>query len=250
MFDFVLSYNGEFADILNYDIKGFAERVRALDATVTDRQSYGRHMIRILCSARRKNAVVAEIKGFLIRCFCEILKRNYFVRALRCASLPMHEKELLIETLVAFDRETDCESVRRKLVLRSEISLDGFYAFKMSDDVARWESEARLATENDALFFDAEKFKLLLRFLLSTVIPKSETVWFCEGRDGGYFVKPDGGELLVVGSARELIKLFIDIAPIEVKLTGEMCNNETLCRICELFDVKTAFHALNFCENI
>lgn len=249
MFKFALSYSGDFADVLNCNIEKFVYRVRESKAVAKREQAYGRYIIRMSCSARQKSAVVAEVKGFLVYCFCEVLKRNYFTNALRYVLLPQREKEMLIETLVAFDRETDHESVSKKLVLRNEISMDGFYAFKMTDDVSRWKSEANLALENDALFYDSEKFKLLLRFLLSTVIPKSETVWACEGSDGRYFIKTDGGELCSADNERELIKLLIDIAPIEVKLTSEICNNETLCRICELFDVKTIFRALNFCEN-
>ena len=209
---------------------------------------FGRHAIGITCGLREKAQVVKLIKEFLGEIYCLDLKRKYLLDRLHLPMLQNLSKEILIRTLIVFDRERDAELVSESVRLESEFSIDGFYYFRLKELNERWSEIAKLTEDNVALLYDESALNLLLKFLLSAVAPKSETVRILE-KNGRYIMKvsdaPLAGKSL---SSGELMLELIDIAPMEIVFENKITDGKLLLRLSNIFDVKDANNTLSFGE--
>lgn len=209
---------------------------------------FGRHVIEITCGLREKAQVVKLIKEFLGEIYCLNLKRKYLLDRLRLPMLQNLSKEIFIRTLIAFDRERDAELVAESVRLEREFSIDGFYYFRLKELNDRWSEIAKLTEDNAALLYDESALNLLLKFLLSAVAPKSETVRILE-KNGCYIMKasdaPLGERPL---SSGELMLELVDIAPMEIVFENKITDGKLLLRLSNIFDVKDANNTLSFGE--
>lgn len=213
--------------------------------------SYGNREIVISCDNRNKETVVKGIKAFISDIYCNELKRAYFLKRLSLPMLKGLRKEILIRTLTAFDRERDAELVASLLRLEKQFSIDGFYYFRLRELNERWREIAELTEANLMLLYDESALNLLLKFLLSAVAPKSETVRILQ-KSGGYIIKASDVPIKAdsILSAGELILNLVDIAPMEIVLENKITDCSLLMKLSEIFDVKDANNTLSFCENL
>ena len=213
--------------------------------------SYGNREIVISCDNRNKETVVKGIKAFISDIYCNELKRAYFLKRLRLPMLKGLRKEILIRTLTAFDRERDAELVANLLRLEKQFSIDGFYYFRLRELNERWREIAELTEANLMLLYDESALNLLLKFLLSAVAPKSETVRILQ-KSGGYIIKASDVPIKAdnILSAGELILNLVDIAPMEIVLENKITDCSLLMKLSDIFDVKDANNTLSFCENL
>lgn len=220
----------------------------ALGGRYTYEYAYGRKVMTVTYPRAARTEAERAVKRFLSDIFCRSVKRDYLVSRLKLPMLGENSREILLRTLIAFDRDRDAELVRRKLKLSSEISIDGFYRFRLSELDARWLEIARLTEENVALLYDEGALDLLLKFLLSAVEPRSETVSVSETERGYLLVEPGEPDRLLC--RKELIPALVDIAPMEIVLENGITDRALGVRISSIFDVKGANNTLIFGENM
>ena len=229
-------------------IKSFVERAGGFFDCCN---AFGSREMTLSCDNRKKESVVKEIKSLLSDVYCNELKRSYFLSRLRLPMLKGLSKEILIRTLIAFDRERDAELVESRIRLEKVFSVDGFYYFRLRELNDRWREIAELTEANVMLLYDESALNLLLKFLLSAVAPKYDTVRILQ-KAGGYLIKasyvpvvPD--KLLTAG---ELLLSLVDIAPMEIVLENKITDCSLLMKLSDIFDVKDANNTLSFCENL
>lgn len=212
---------------------------------------YGRHCVSIACKKSAKQEIVRTIKEFLVGTYTKSLKRQFLLSKINMPKSGTLSDEILIRTLIAFDRERDSVTVIEKLQIEEEFAIDGFFDFRLGELSERWCEIASLTNDNIILLYDENALNLLLRFLLSAVAPKSETVRILE-RSGKYIIKADGFPFAPERrlTAEELILELIDIAPMEIVFGNNIKDNKLKTKLNNIFDVKGVNNILCFGENI
>ncbi len=190
-----------------------------------------------------------ELKTFLIEFYCVNAKRGYLASKLRLSVVSELSRAALIHTLIAFDRDRDEEAIKDELRFGESFSVDGFYNFRLRGIERRWDEIVCLTSDNFALMYDENALDLLIRFLLSTVTPRYESILLGE-QSGCYEIGTTDGKKIKAKSAGELIAELIDIAPMEIILRGELSDGVLEKRIIDMFDVKGKRNSLVFGEKI
>ena len=165
-------------------------------------------------------------------------KRREFEPFVNSLGLGEFENEMLLRTLVAFDRERDELCIRSKLRagITKNFSLDGFFNFRLGELKKRWDNLKNVTRENAPLLTDPDTFNVVLRFLLSAVTPEANEAEVMRTGADEFLLRTDGEAKRLAG--RELIYRLIDVAPMSVEVKGEL-GDEIYDRIYGIFDVKS-----------
>ena len=190
----------------------------------------------------RSKGTEEEIVGL----YLNRVKKYVFKPIVESFRLPSFESDILLHTLVAFDRERDELLIRAKLKeSRGRVfSLDGFYNFRLGELKKRWRDLAAVARENAPLMYDEDSFNVVVRFLLSAVTPRTNDVSVGQSGDG-YFLNEDGKEKYLGGY--ELVCELVDVAPMSVSICGDIPDEEINDKIYGIFDVKDEVSRTYFC---
>lgn len=191
----------------------------------------------------------ATLTDFLIEFYCVSVKRGYLATKLRLPMISDLSKDALIHTLIAFDRDRDEESIKDELSFGENFSIDGFYNFRLRGIERRWNEIVGLTVDNFALMYDENALDLLIRFLLSTVAPRFDSVVLGENC-GRYELETADGEVLYAQDAGELVVALIDIAPMEIIVRGELSDAALEKRLVDMFEVRGERNSLAFGEKI
>ncbi len=203
---------------------------------ITEERSDKRAYMNFNYSRENSVAVLKIIKAFLCAVYCVAYKRRYIAKGLANCEIPSDKREVLIQTLVSFNREEEFALVGKDIEVGKRFAVDGYYNFKMDKVKSNWNESIKVTKSNSDLLDDDASFNLLLRFLLSTVEPKSESVVIKE-EEGGYLLFTANKKVLATNE-EELMLALVDIAPIEVCFTQTPKCCETFCQLSEIFEVK------------
>ena len=156
--------------------------------------------------------------------------------------LPPARYELLLRTLVAFDRENEHKLLNKLVKIEDGMTIDGVFNFKMGELKERWLEICKLTKSNGAYLYDNATYNELLRFLISAVDPKINklTVYETDGKYRLTGALKKGVLDLNAGDSMELMYYLIDLAPLELIIDGGITNRELSDRLIGIFDAKTA----------
>ncbi len=192
------------------------------------------------CEPGSKTQMLGAIKEGVVETFGVVGKFD-FIKSNLLLGLPQSNYELLLHTLVAFDRENEHKLLNKIIRIEDNMALDGIFNFKLGELKDRWLEICNLTRNNGAYLYDDETYNELLRFLISAVNPKINKLTVCES-EGKYRLT---GALknsiidLVVLSSSELMYYLIDFAPLELVIDGKLSNIELSKRLTGIFDAKT-----------
>ena len=197
--------------------------------------------VSVACESPQKSDVLHEIRECLADMYATVVKHDYLRRSIR---LPLNRPSynLLLHTLVAFDRENEREIIQNNLPICNGMSLDGIFHFRLRELQTRWNEIARLATENAPYLSDEDTLNELIRFLIGAISPKIMRLEVSQ-QDNRYNVYgrlPESEfEFNIIGTEQLLLYL-IDIAPLELKLNGPFTDKRLCDRLVRIFDAKRA----------
>lgn len=192
------------------------------------------------CEPQSRTQMISAIKECLVEMYGVMSKFDFIKRNLMI-SLPPLNYELLLHTLVAFDRENERKLLNKLITVQDGMALDGVFNFKLVELKERWLEICNLTRNNGAYLYDDETYNELLRFLISAVNPKINKLTLCE-KEGKYRLT---GALknsvldLSAGNSTELMYYLIDLAPLELVIDGGISNRELSQRLIGIFDAKT-----------
>lgn len=252
MFETKLTLDKNACDGIQNKLYKLEYKIRLLGGDTKRENAFGRSALYIKCNCNIKEKVVSLIKDSLVGIYCKTYKREYVVKNLSCIRITNYEKrETLISALTVFDREMDEELVRSRLSIRSEFAIDAFFTFRLGELISKWENAIKIANDNVGLLFDESNFYLFIKFLLSTAMPKSETVRICK-TSKGYMLKPNFLPPLnfTLSEQKKMFSALIDIAPMFVQVVDEASKNSLIQGIKGMFDVKSKNKLLIFGENV
>ena len=198
------------------------------------------------CEAQSRTQMLSAIKDGLVEMFGVVGKFD-FIKHNLVLGLSQTNYELLLHTLVAFDRENEHKLLNRVIQVKDNMTLDGIFNFKLGELKERWLEICNLTRNNGVYLYDDETYNELLRFLISAVNPKINKLTVKEN-NGRYNLsgafKNSVLDIDVIDSA-ELMYYLIDLAPLELVIDGGITNNELSKRLVGIFDSKTKNGALN-----
>lgn len=192
------------------------------------------------CEMSSRAQMLNAVKEYLVELFGVVAKFDYIKRHLMIG-LPPANYELLIHTLVAFDRENEHKLLNKLIVVQDGMALDGMYNFRLTEIKERWLEICNLTRNNGAYLYDDETYNELLRFLISAVNPKINKLTVCE-RNGKYRLTGLLKNSVLdfdVSNSTELMYYIIDLAPLELIIDGCISNREVTKRLIGIFDAKT-----------
>ena len=217
----------------------FAIRVKKAGGIYADVEKEDRIYVSAACESHNKVAMTEAIKDCLIDMYATVVKYDYLKNKIRLP-LDRNSYNLLLHTLVAFDRENEREIISEALPLTDGISLDGIFYFRLCELKTRWDEIAQLATDNAQYLIDEDTLNELIRFLISAVNPKIMRLDICQ-KDNNYNVVghlPESEfEYNIIGTEQLLLYL-IDIAPLELRLNGNFTDKRLYERLIRIFDAK------------
>lgn len=191
------------------------------------------------CEPAFRAQLSAAVKEYLVELFGVMSKFDFIKRNLSLC-LPKLNYDLLLHTLVAFDRENEHKLLNRIIHVEDGMALDGIYNFRMGEIKSRWLEICDLTKNNGAYLYDDETYNELLRFLISAINPKVNKLTVCE----------HNGKYRLIGSLKnsvldfdadnmsELMYYIIDLAPLELIIDGRISNIELNKRLVGIFDAK------------
>ncbi|MCL2862276.1 MAG: hypothetical protein FWE22_07700 [Firmicutes bacterium] len=221
-------------------------RLKDYKGVLAKSENVHRTSISVACVKEHKKEVVALIKEAIIMTVLCQIKFEYLTKAMKNIRLNDEAYEILLASLVAFDRETESEMVDKSLFLGDKIALDGLFNFRLVELKKRWDDIALLAKNNATYLNNDDALCELLRFLLSAISPKimrldiSEDNSVRSGQVQGYYcVKGDyqgGGFEYKINCANQLLLYLINVAPLEVNLHGRFSDKKLLSRLTNIFE--------------
>ena len=239
MFQFGFSIANDHLNWYNTIAEVFAIKVKKCGGICANVQKADKTVVAVACETQCKTALLKEIRECLIDMYATVVKHDYLKRTIRLP-LERNSYNLLLHTLVAFDRENEREIIADNLLLCDGMSLDGIFYFRLQELRTRWEEIARLATENAPYLIDEDTLNELIRFLISAVNPKIMRLDVSQ-HDNRYNVSghlPESDfEYNIIGTEQLLLYL-IDIAPLELRLNGQFTDKRLCDRLVRIFDAK------------
>ncbi len=193
------------------------------------------------CEPENKTRMLELLRDCFIEMFAVVAKFDFMKRNL-VLPIPDFRYNMLLHTLVAFDRENEHKILRKSIgTIRDGMALDGIFDFKLVELKERWLEICNLTKNNGAYLYDDETYNELLRFLISAVNPKINKLTVRE--DGDKYrlfgvLKNSSLDLFAVDGA-ELMYYLIDLAPLELIIDGGISNRELSTRLVGIFDAKT-----------
>lgn len=239
MFQFGFSIANEHEKWFETIEEVFAIRVKKAGGIYAAVKKNDRTVIAAACETRNKNGLISEIRDCLIDMYATVVKHDFLTSSIK---LPMDAPSynLLIHTLVAFDRENERDLIKDGLIMRNGMSLDGIYYFRLRELRKHWEEISELAVSNAPFLLDEDTLNELIRFLISAVNPKIMRLDVTQ-KDNKYNVSghlPESDfEYNIVGT-EQLMLYLIDIAPLELRLYGHFTDKRLCDRLVRIFDAK------------
>ncbi len=239
MFQITVSVDGSKADWL-YSVEDIIKNKLGTCSAVTALHMSGSRLYcGFGCEPEFRVQMCSVIKDCLIEMFAVVTKFDYIKRNLSIC-LPSLRYEILLRTLVAFDRENEHKILSDVIAVEDGMALDGIFNFKLGELKERWLEICRLTISNGAYLNDDDTYNELLRFLISAVNPKINKLTVCE-RDGKYRLTGNLKNSLLdvnAGDSMELMYYLIDLAPLELVIDGGITNSELFGRLTGIFDAK------------
>lgn len=208
---------------------------------VTATKSYNSIVyISYACEEEYKLDVMQYIRKCIIDIYLTIYKQNYIERKLKTKYFNKLSKMMLVNTLVAFDRDSEEKLLNSEIVLTDNFCIDGFFNFKMRDIKYRWGDMCKLTTDNAQYLYCDRALYELLKFLLSAVKPKLLEIEILQNDSNNFTVTSHGYNddisQAMFNVEDDLLLYLIDNAPEKITIKGNMNNNTLLRNITSIFD--------------
>jgi hypothetical protein len=164
---------------IEYLFKNMGRAVKEANGIIIKEISGDRAYIHIACE-EDKSAVVKQRLDFQISdIFCNIYKSGHFKKSLKMPIDCLFNFNTLIKTLVAFDQGGDRAVVQKNLKEcdpMQEISLDGYFLFRLKELKERWNIIIKLTADNALCLSRSDIFLEFISFMLTTIESKHKTI--------------------------------------------------------------------------
>lgn len=217
----------------------FKRKVNACGGVIAYSRTDSRTFVTVACEQDNKRKVLTAVKDCFVEMYAVAVKLDYIRSRLKICGLDEARYNILLHTLVAFDRENERDFITRNLNLKDKMMLDGVFNFTLGELKKRWEDTCKLTTENAQYILDNDTYNELLKFLISAVNPKIIKLILSDNGDTYHLIGGDTTAFFAeVTGAQQLMYYLIDIAPLELVINGRMKDPALENRIVNMFETK------------
>ncbi|MDR1138789.1 MAG: hypothetical protein LBK70_02820 [Clostridiales bacterium] len=187
------------------------------------------------CSVAKRPQLESLVKEYLCELYLTKVKKQYMKQNIK---IHLDIFDILLSILVGFDRDSERELLDKLIVVHENIAIDGYFNFRLTELKSRWMDICTLAKENAFFLTDRETMFELLRFLMSTIKPKIDKIVVKQQEDGFGVYTLDDSFLVKFESAEDLLLYFIETAPLEIRIMGDILPSQQRAILDSIFDDK------------
>ncbi|GHU98180.1 hypothetical protein FACS1894211_01510 [Clostridia bacterium] len=192
MFELSISVDGENADCMAGLYNGMLAAVRRADGVIIRDECSPRCSVSLACEDDRREPLLIALTDHLSEVVVNNFKLKFLKKNSRVPKGNPVNYNAFITALLTFDREWDKEIVARELFYGRELSLDGFYNFRLKELRERWREVCKLASENAGYLEHPDTFTELLRFLVGSADSRIDAV--SAVKEGAFYLLFDGDD--------------------------------------------------------
>ncbi|MDR3021946.1 MAG: hypothetical protein LBU60_04675 [Clostridiales bacterium] len=184
---------------------------------------YDRVYFNFACKLSSSCELKKAIKDYMSELYLTKAKKEYMRKNIK---IKVEIFDILLSILVGFDRESEKELLDKILVIEDDFSIDGYFNFRLTELKTRWDEICSLARENAFFLSNRETMYELLRFLMSTIKPQVERITVKQKEDRFVVLATDDIAIARFDTAEELMLYFIETAPLEIRIIGDILPAE------------------------
>lgn len=190
-----------------------------------------KNQLSVACVIKDKVNVLKVLNKALPESLILFYKENFILNNLNLTYLSEPFKTPLIKCLVLFGFEDEVGFVLNQLNINCGgiINLDSFYSFKLKQLKQNWKVNLDVINSSSG-FIESDTFLDVLKFLVSAITPKRQTVDVCYSA-GKFVISDENNNVLVFNNSSNdelnLITGLITLAPKTINLhcAGVLTNN-------------------------
>lgn len=201
-----------------------------------------KHIFLIASGRDIQPKIIKNLKEDLSKIIYEYFKKQYLISNLNNLSFLKENREIFLQTLLVFDRQTDLREIESRLLLESILYLTEFYKFSLKNLQKKWREICDLTNDNTQFFSSKELLFELMRFLLlnekrggeKVVIDLQENQIILYGEEEKIIEKLNCSDIREKES--EILAKIIDILPKKIEIKNAGGFSKTFVRnLCDLF---------------
>ena len=239
MFQLTIRVDTQRADWFNIFKSCLTEQKLADYAVVVSAERNNTILVSIGGEQQNKRKIIETVKEILTKVYLTVVKKEYIERRLKLMRIDNLSKFLIINTLVAFDRENEEKILGEELELGGCFSMDGYFNFRMRELKGRWADICRLASDNSEYLANDDTVNELLKFLISAVNPKVNKAEISQYGNEFEVTEHNYGNTRkrMFDSFEQLMLYMIDVAPQKTVIKGRLSDNSLQKRLVSIFDI-------------
>jgi len=212
-------------------------QVKALGGVHASFIKHSRLYLNFAVPKTQKLELNKALKEYLCELYLTKVKKEFMKKNMR---IHLDIFDVLLSILVGFDRESEIDLLDRLIIIHDNMSIDGYFYFRLQELRGMWMDICTLAKDNALFLTDRDTMYELLRFLMSTIKPKIERI-MVKYIDSHFMVYTlDENFITKIDNAEELLTFFIETAPIEIRIIGDILPTKQKLILDNIFDDKLA----------
>lgn len=193
----------------------------------------GRSNLSVALSKTNKG-IKSVLKENVINMYLTTVKEEYLYQRIRNYASNEFLMRIYIKILQAFNTTEESNILFENVELFPNTALDGVYDFKLNPLKEKWNELVGLSIDNKDLFQEDASFSMLLKYMLSCLPSKTESVSIDYFNDK-FLIKSSNNEK-IAKSIEEVMFILIELAPNKIFLSKSVGNTKLDERIFSIFD--------------
>ena len=239
MWEFCVEASKKNAHIIDY----ISQRLENVISSVDGVKSYitfgNSSSVAVGCPKKHYQKLEGALRVIICDAICEKMKFDYLKNHIVLSVSDEKLFDAFIKVYTYFDSEIERKIVLRSLFFKNKIVLESFLSFRLQPLKKKWEEMCNLTNTNSNLFLQSETFIELLKFLISNLDCKMNTVVL--DLSSNIVLYEERGNALVAllnfqaNDDIGIITQIIELCPRKIKIISGN-NNEVVSLIGELFE--------------
>ena len=193
----------------------------------------GRSNLSVALSKTNKG-IKSVLKENVINMYLTTVKEEYLYQRIKNYASNEFLMRIYIKILQAFNTTEESNILFENVELFPNTALDGVYDFKLNPLKEKWNELVGLSIDNKDLLQEDASFSMLLKYMLSCLPSKTESVSIDYFNDK-FLIKSSNNEK-IAKSIEEVMFILIELAPNKIFLSKSVGNTKLDERIFSIFD--------------
>ena len=195
----------------------------------------GRSNLSVALSKTNKG-IKSVLKENVINMYLTTVKEEYLYQRIKNYASNEFLMRIYIKILQAFNTTEESNILFENVELFPNTALDGVYDFKLNPLKEKWNELVGLSIDNKDLLQEDASFSMLLKYMLSCLPSKTESVSIDYFNDK-FLIKSSNNEK-IAKSIEEVMFILIELAPNKIFLSKSVGNTKLDERIFSIFDAR------------